>query len=231
MSVAGLALRVRKAAFQSVHRLVASRFPPVGLFDRVASREEYALLAELESRSNDRLQTPPRLDLVAAEDWRSGPGWTPVMAAFCHPNPEGSRFSDGQFGVYYAAAEIETAISETVYHRERFLSATAEPACSLDQRSYVGELQQALHDGLKPGLSPEVLDPDDYRPGQGLARELRAGGAYGLSYASVRHPGGRCVALFRPPAIGPVRQAEHYRYEYDGRRVTAVLRVELVRSG
>lgn len=224
-------LPVRPAPFVTVHRLVASRFPPVGLFDRVADRAEFELLAELESRTNDRLHQPPRADQIAEEDWRFGPGWTPVMAAFCHPNPDGSRFSDGRFGVYYAAAEVDTAISETIHHRERFLRATNEPPCFIDMRCYLGELQTPLHDGLGPGLPAEVLDPDDYRAGQALAQQLRAASSWGLSYASVRHPGGRCVALFRPPAISPVRQAEHYRYQYDGQQVVSVLRMELVRDG
>lgn len=224
-------MRVHAAPFVTVHRLVASRFPPVGLFDRVADKAEFELLAELESRTNDRLHQPPRIELIADGDWRFGTGWTAVMAAFCHPNPEGSRFSDGQFGVYYAAAEIDTAISETIHHRVRFLRATDEPACSVDMRCYVGDLQMPLHDGLVPGLLPEVMDPDDYQPAQLLARQLRATGSWGLSYHSVRHPGGRCVALFRPPAISPVRQSGHYRYEYDGQRVVSVLRMELVRQG
>ena len=47
------------------------------------------------------------------------------MAAFTHLNPEGSRFSDGSWGVFYAAHSVATAVEETVYHRERFLAATA----------------------------------------------------------------------------------------------------------
>ena len=31
------------------------------------------------------------------------------MAAFTHLNPEGSRFSDGSYGVYYAAHTLATA--------------------------------------------------------------------------------------------------------------------------
>ncbi len=36
-----------------------------------------------------------------------------VMAPFTHLNPKGSRFSDGSYGVYYAAKRLSTAIAET----------------------------------------------------------------------------------------------------------------------
>ena len=61
----------------------------------------------------------------AAEERVSGPGATPVMAAFTHLNPGGSRFSDGSYGVYYAAHSLETAIAEVSHHRAIFLRRTA----------------------------------------------------------------------------------------------------------
>ena len=60
----------------------------------------------------------------APEERVSGPGATPVMAAFTHLNPEGSRFSDGTYGVYYAAHSLETAIAEVSHHRAVFLRRT-----------------------------------------------------------------------------------------------------------
>lgn len=230
MPSADKSLAQRRPPFEMVYRLIPSRFPPVGLFDSVSSPTDLEMVMALESRTNDRLSPSPRLDLVAVEDRRVGPGWTPVMSAFCHPNPQGSRFSDGTYGVYYCAAELETAIDETVYHRERFLRETNEGACGVNMRCYVGELQTKLHDGLKPSLSAAILDPDHYAAAQDLARALRASGAFGLTYPSVRRAGGRCAALFRPPAISPVRQAGHYRYEFDGTAITHVVRSELVRQ-
>jgi len=64
--------------------------------------------------------------LVPIEDRVSGPGTTPIMAAFTHLNPEGSRFSDGLFGLYYCSQRLETAWAEVRYHRERFLGHTHE---------------------------------------------------------------------------------------------------------
>jgi hypothetical protein len=51
--------------------------------------------------TNPRLREEAgNLTLVPLEDRVSGPGTTPIMAAFTHLNPEGSRFSGGSFGVY-----------------------------------------------------------------------------------------------------------------------------------
>ncbi len=56
------------------------------------------------------------------------------MAAFTQLNPEGDRFTNGTYGVFYAGRAFETAIAETRDHRTRFLQATSEPAQELDMR-------------------------------------------------------------------------------------------------
>jgi hypothetical protein len=92
-----------------VHRLVASRHPPVGVFDTARDEDELRMLAELEGLTNDRLrQELGQIRLVPADEIMVGPGCTPIMSAFCHPGP--SRFTDGTFGVYYAALAVETEL-------------------------------------------------------------------------------------------------------------------------
>jgi len=207
-------------------RLVSSRFPPQGLFDRVARPEDLEIVLEIEGLTNDRLrQEAGEINLVPPEDRVSGPGTTPIMAAFTHLNPEGSRFTDGTYGVYYAAKTIDTAIAETTFHRARFLAATEEPPIEIDLRSYASDLDAQLHDirGLQD-TSPRLYDPDPARYGtpQSFAAGLRAQGSDGIVYDSVRDPGGECVAIFRPPVLAPVRQGSHYCYVWDGRAISAV---------
>src|SRR5205823_14207484 len=89
-------LHARRTRWRPSHRTVPSRFPPVGLFVRVAAPEDLEAVFALEAMTNDRLREEAgELPLVAKEDRISGPGTTPIMAAFTHLNPEGSRFSDG----------------------------------------------------------------------------------------------------------------------------------------
>ena len=162
--------------------------------------------------------------LVPPEDRISGPGTTVIMAAFTHLNPHGSRFSDGTDGVFYAANDLDTAIAETKYHRERFLNATAQEHMELDMRVYMVDLDaRDLHDlrGQK-AAHPLVYHNDNYAAGQHLARTLRQAGSNGIAYDSVRRTGGECVAVFRPPLLSNARQERHLCYVWNGLQIVTV---------
>jgi len=208
-------------------RIVPSRFPPVGPWDRIAAPRDFAALAEIEGLTNPRLREELGvLATVPRDRWVSGPGTTPVMAAFTHLNPEGSRFSDGTYGVFYAAREEQTAIRETVYHRERFLALTREPAHRIQMRCYVTPIAHRFHD-LR-GDFPELHDPGSYAASQAFARELRAGNSNGVVCDSVRRAGGQCVAAFWPDCVGACAQGRHYEYHWDGTAISRVIELRAV---
>jgi hypothetical protein len=144
------------------------------------------------------------------------------MAAFTHLNPEGSRFSDGSYGVYYAARALETAIAEVGHHRAVFLARTAEPPIDVDLRLLTATLDAELHDltTLQGAARARVLDPDHYGASQALGRRLRAAASWGAHFPSVRQPGGLCVGVFRPRALRNARTGGHYALHWDGTRVT-----------
>jgi len=144
------------------------------------------------------------------------------MAAFTHLNPEGSRFSDGSYGVYYAGESIDTAIEETRCKREQFLARTNEPPIELDMRTYLTDLGGELHDIRGRKDLPHVYDPDNYAAGQALGRELKAIDSNGVAYDSVRRPAGECVGVFRPPVLSNCIQGPHFCYVWDGARVTEI---------
>ena len=209
-------------------RIVPSRFPPVGLFDRVADAADLEAIAEIEGLTNPRLREElGQLDLVPRDRRVSGDGTTPIMAAFTHLDPAGSRFCNGSYGVLYAAHEEETAIRETVHHREKFLRATREPPLHLEMRCYRTGIRGKLHD-LRAGHPPEH-DLDNYAASQALARRLRDGGSDGLVYRSVRRPGGECAAAFYPDLVKPHVQTRHYQYVWDGNAITAVLEMKAIK--
>src|SRR4030095_5398997 len=108
-------------------RIIPSRFPPIDLFERVADPADLEAMYALESLTNDRLREEVgELQIVLPRERISGRGTSYIMAAFTHLNPAGSWFSDGTYGVFYAAYTLDTAIAETRYHREQFLRATSE---------------------------------------------------------------------------------------------------------
>lgn len=211
---------VRPLGWNPCYRLIPSRFPPVSLFDRVARPEELDAVHALQALTNPRLrQELGQIQLVPPAERVVGEGSTPVMAAFCHLNPEGSRFSDGSWGVYYAAESLDTAVAEVSHHRARFLAATAEPAVEMDLRAYVASVVQPLHD-LRPASWRAMHDPHSYAAPQRLARQLRDAQSWGLAYRSVRREGGLCVALLRPRALQlPVQQGAHVSLHWDGHRM------------
>ncbi len=145
------------------------------------------------------------------------------MPAFTHLNPNGSRFSDGAYGVFYAANDLDTAIAETKHHREQFLSATAQAHMELDMRVCLIDLDGGLHDlrGQK-AAQPLVCDNDSYAAGQHLARILRAAGSNRIVYDSVRRTGDECVGVFRPPLLSNARQERHLCYIWNGQEIETV---------
>lgn len=208
---------------KQTHRLIPSRYPPTNVFDWAESTEELEALAALEGLSNDRLSTQDAcISLVAKEDWVRNPGASPLMAAFTHLGP--SRFSDGvSFGVYYAADSIESAIAETKFHRERFLSASNEPPCIVQMRQYIATVKKELVDICTPQytayLNPNI---DSYAMSQAFGRELNDAKEWGLIYPSVRCLGAECVGILRPPALSIPVQAGHFDYIWDGSHITEV---------
>jgi hypothetical protein len=204
-------------------RIIRSLYPPVDLFEDIADPADWPLLLAAEQKTNPRLaESVGRLDLVPPARRVSGPGASYLMAPFVHASPDRpSRFSDGSYGVLYAGNSFETALFETIHHHRRFMLKTAEPAGWTSQfRELVLEVKGALSDLRRSG--PEaalVLDPDDYAPGQKLGAELRAAGADGVVYPSVRRPGGECVGLFYPDLASRPVQGRHLDYHWNGERV------------
>lgn len=141
-----------------------SRFPPISLFDAVADLADLDAIYEIEAMTNDRLREEVGdIALVASGDRVSGPGTSPIMAAFTHLNPEGDRFTNGTYGVFYVGKSIETSVAETKFHRIKFLQATNEPAQELDMRVYAVDLNADLHDIRGMRLSqPAYYHPTSY---------------------------------------------------------------------
>jgi hypothetical protein len=201
-------------------------YPSKGLFDRVADPPDIDNLIEAEAETNPRVrQQLGELSLLPPSERLRGPGSTPIMAAFTHLNPNGSRFSDGTYGVFYAARALHTAIQETKYHRERFLKETQRAPMHLHLRIYATLLNAPLHDirGMRAAM-PKMYDPASYRESSKFGVQVRAEGSAGIVYDSVRDPGGQCAGIFRPRALSRCREIGHLLYQWDGKHIAAVFR-------
>ncbi|MDB5396802.1 MAG: hypothetical protein JWM91_4308 [Rhodospirillales bacterium] len=78
------------------YRLVRSRFPPVGLFDTVATASGLEAILELVGWTNDRLVVE-RVNLLPISEWVfRQPNSSIVMAAFLHVAPGGQAVQQRQ---------------------------------------------------------------------------------------------------------------------------------------
>ena len=219
-----LVLDVRRVRWAQACRIVPTRYPAVSLFDRVADAADFDALYALEALSNERSrQELGQIDRVPRDERIFGPGSGPIMAAFTHVNVLGSRFSDGRFGVFYAARERATAVAETRYHHGRFLLATAEGPSHLPMRLYSVAIDARLHD-LRPedSVAAAVYDSVDYSAARSLGYGLHVTGSAGVVYRSVRHAKGHCVGLFRPKGASACQHAAYLLYAWDGQRFTDI---------
>lgn len=208
-------------------RVIPSRFPSVGLFERVARAEDFDALYALEAMTNDRLRDEVgEISLVPVEERLFGPGSTCIMAAFTHLNPQGSRFSDGSYGIFYCARTRDIAIAETRHHSTHFMAATQEPSMRLQMRLFTVEAKGKTADLRKASQAePRIVDPDDYSHAQGIGRQLRADGTQGILYPSVRYPGGECLAALRTGIVKNCLHAAYLEYNWNGRTIDAVFEV------
>jgi hypothetical protein len=215
--------RLRRVVWTRATRIVASRHPPIDLFERISSDPAvWEALIAAEELVNPRVRDEiGEIRLVPPEERVSGPGASYVMAVFAHRNPKGSRVSDGSFGVYYAGREFRTALRETAYHFARFATDSADGPRYEDMRVLVGRIDTRLHDvaSLPRAARARILDSDSYAAGQRFGVMLRNAGSHGVVYPSVRDSGGQCAAAFRPRAVGIPVQTKHLKYHWDGERV------------
>ena len=204
------------------HRIIRSIYPPVWLFEDIADPADWALIASAEAKTNPRVRDEiGDLTLVPVTRRVAGPGASIVMGAFTHCSADRrSRFSDGTYGVWYAGDRFDVALTETIYHHERFMRRTSEAPVDSQFRELKAHVGGKLRDLRQPG-SKKYLKPDDYAASQGIAKRLRNAGEDGVVYPSVRWTAGQAVALFWPDRVRlPVIQARHLLYHWDGKAVS-----------
>jgi hypothetical protein len=223
-------IRTTRIAWRGANRLIPSRYPAVGLFDRVASAEDLDAVFELEGWTNDRISNElGALHTVPRDEWVTGPMSSVVMAAYCHPRPGGGRFNSGARGAWYAARTLETALAESIYHRTREIEEVGALDVRMQMRLYRADFRAVFHDIRTGGaVHAHLYDPSDYSASQVWAEGLRQDGSNGILYRSVRDPSrmGECICCFRPRLVLNVRVAGHYEYTWEGTRTPRVRKIE-----
>lgn len=210
------------------YRVIAKEYAGENLFDRlIDERDLLKRQEELEAAQQIADLTNPvvqdklgDIELVPLADRMYGPGTGLIMAAFTFPTAP-SRFSNGQFGCYYATKARETAIAESTHHAKNALAGSGPCVC--EKTIVEANLDATLVDVRKGRPSPEgIYDLEDYAVGQAFGELIKGLNGYGIVYDSVRDRSGECVALFRPKALSNARAAETIRYEWNGEDIVRV---------
>lgn len=209
------------------HRLVNAKFPPIELFDDVANTEEFDVLYALQAITNPRIQTEiGNLNLLALNEIPFGiRGCHYAAASFTHVNPEGSRFSDGSYGVMYIGDSSETAVAEVKHHQNAYWNNI--PSLRYDRFVFkelvcTFDAQQGLDSSALP-IDDAIYLPNDYSYSRQLGLEIKHRSTFSvLKYNSVRNSKGICFALFTPKVVSDIIPSKHYEMIWDGEKVSSV---------
>jgi hypothetical protein len=159
----------------------------------------WARLHRAESDLLRALLSAAELAAVQRRLGRSGAAqaWVPPLAG-----AEGGRFAEPHGpGALYLGLALETCVAEVIHHHGLLCAASlgTPPGTRAMFRHLVFEVAGSLADvTVRHG---PLHDPLDYAPSWAYARLVRAANLDGVQYRSVRHPDGRCLAVFQNRAV------------------------------
>ena len=198
------------------YNLIPSRFPPVPLYERLAS-ERSDRFSEIESLTNPRLREKQRLiqqNMAKDESCPSLQNWN--HAPFAYSNPEGTRFFNPNINCLEASVDRQTALATSVRKRERFLQSTSEDPINLDMRMFsrtiTGKFADARH------LPRDLGKVERWD----LGYQIAEAGMDGVIFKSHLRPSGDCISVLKGQLLGTTVQGNHYRFVWDGTKIRAL---------
>ncbi len=208
------------------HRLINSKFPPIDLFDDVADKSEFEALYALQALTNPRLQNQlGDIKLVSLDEIPFDiTGCSYAVAPFTHVNPDGSRFSNGDFGMLYLADELDTALHEIYYHQCKYWLGVH--GLNYDRIIFRGlrcEFDEIdIADITTLPMSDPIYNRDDYSASRAYGQSQRMSGSLAIKYNSVRRKGSVCWALYSPKHVKSIIQSSHYEFNWNGECISSI---------
>lgn len=205
------------------YRLIPSRFPPVSIYEDVVSAERLEALVAIENLTNPRLQSAQRLmglslglspDSPRLQNWNHAP--------FAYSNPEGSRFFPPERPCLELCDSRQTALAVSVARRETFLARTQEKPIGLDMRMLQTPVDGEFVDLRDVDLTLLGNPSLAARKARWKIGDAIPPGADGVIYRAPERPSAVCIAVLKAGVLGRSLQTVHYRYTWNGQRVTKV---------
>lgn len=216
------------------HRLIPSKFSSGGsvLETLALSSTVLADLSELDAATNERkVAERGASERISPHELLYGVSEAHIVnAAFTHPGPYGGRFNGPRRGAWYAGTEIDTSIAEVSFHKRRFLkNSRITSENTFEYVDFLADFSGMFHcldaSDRETCLQPDPI-PQCYASSQALAHKLLYERSNGIVYPSVRHPGGTCIACFRPALVFHPRRGDLYRISIQAAKsTTAIQRV------
>lgn len=128
-----------------------------------------------------------------------------------------SRFSDGSFGMFYAAEDEDTALLEVIYHdvaraREYFDHQPDVETWTTPKCIYICNIETRFAvDLTKRDDTNEIVNPVSYRYSRKVGKDLHDRRVQLIRYPSARNTDGICLAILSPLAIVGVSKWKYYR--------------------
>lgn len=207
---------------QESFRMVNSKFPPITLFDDVMDEADFETAYALQALTNPRiLNELGDLTLIRRKEIPFGiTGVNYVTAPFTHVNPDGSRFSDGSFGILYLADTPATAIAETLYHQGQYFSQVEGLHYdTIDMRCLKVTFSGAFINAVSIN---EIHTPNNYTTSRIFGAKVKKSGEAGIQYRSVRNEGAVCWGLMSPSYVESAVQTQHFEFIFDGEGIANV---------
>lgn len=204
------ALAVEPVRWTPAVRIVP-RFPRIEVLEQFDAALQAAVLAELATVDPDAVGN---LRLLPPGPPPTGPGASHLIT--CYTFCRAGRFNDDSFAAFYGADSLATAIRETVHHLAASLEDCNAPAQTLPPRLVLHVDVDATDVVNACGVTDlDIYDPDDYAESRQFGMAVRDRGYQGILYASVRRPGGKCIAVYDPAALSGCREDRELIYHYD----------------
>lgn len=211
---------------RKTHRLILSRFPPIGVFDRVSTLEDVKAAILIERKTGGRqgvtieVEAEQRLKNIPEGEWVLGrPNAHAIMAAFMYTSEGGGRFHTEKRGAWYCSFDIETALAEAIYQNKRRLDKSEGGPRSprFQIREYTAGFQGKVEDIRgKKQTCPDIYNTKNYDASQEFAAKLLNKKSNGICYDSVRYQGGINLVIFKPSFVRNVIQGRHYEIQFRG---------------
>lgn len=209
--------RVTRDSQRDWHRNIVSLRQSIDLYaDLVDDPRDIDVLIRHEMQTKPAHAEP----VIVARPFEEAEIYDPIAAAIEWPfeHPCRSRYSNGTYGVWYGAADIETSVRETVHHfRQNTLASqaarqTTRPIVQ-ERRVHLIRCNALLVDlRARAGKELRLLHPDDYSTCQSLGAELRKAGMPGVLTYSARHAKSEIVAVFTPTVLVEPRTVCYLTY-------------------